>query len=100
MDDAHATEFSVAMTASTDRPSAPSGQGPSPGGPHVRDWRPSTGRRRTTAVMSRLLLPYEDERILQGTSPSRPIMRGAPSPTTARGASPWSTATLAPAGRG
>src|SRR5260370_28085963 len=31
-------------------------------------WRPSPGRHRTTAVLSRLLLPHEDERILQGNA--------------------------------
>jgi len=62
-----ATEFSVAMTEPLDRDL----RRHLDKGPHQEDltfatWRPVTGRCRTTAVLSRLLLPGDDERILQG----------------------------------
>jgi molybdopterin-synthase adenylyltransferase len=67
MEDARPNEFSVAMTASADADL----RRHLDKGPHQEDltfatWRPSTGRRRTTAVLSRLLLPHQDERILRG----------------------------------
>ena len=67
MEAVYSTEFSFAMTASTDAEL----RGHLDKGRRQEDltfatWRPSTGRRRTTAVLSRLLRPREDERILQG----------------------------------
>jgi hypothetical protein len=67
METAHPTEFSVAMTASTDADLRRHlDKGLRQEDLAFATWRPSTGRRRTTAVLSRLLLPDEDERILQG----------------------------------
>ena len=67
MEAAHPTEFSVVMTAPTDADLRRHlDKGPRQEDLTFATWRPSTGRRRTTAVLSRLLLPHEDERILQG----------------------------------
>jgi hypothetical protein len=61
------TEFSVAMTASTDADLRRHlGKGLRQEDLTFATWRPSTGLRRTTAVLSRVLLPREGERILQG----------------------------------
>src|SRR5260370_33902276 len=66
---AQPAEFSVAMTASTDADLRRHlDKGPRQEDLTFATWRPSTGRHRTTAVLSRLLLPHEDERILQGNA--------------------------------
>ncbi len=69
MEEATSTEFSVAMTEPThadlrrhlDKGSCQEDL-------TFATWRPSTGRRRATAVLSRLLLPQEGERILEGNA--------------------------------
>ena len=69
MDEAGPTEFSVAMTAATDADLRRHlDKGLRQEDLTFATWRPSTGRRRTTAVLSRLLLPHEGERILQGNA--------------------------------
>jgi molybdopterin-synthase adenylyltransferase len=67
MEEDRPAEFSVAMTASTDADLRRHlDKGLRQEDLTFATWRPSTGRRRTTAVLSRLLLPREDERIHQG----------------------------------
>jgi hypothetical protein len=67
MEEARPTEFSVAMTASTDTDLRRHlDKGLRQEDLTFATWRPSTGRRRTTAVLSRLLLPHQHERILRG----------------------------------
>jgi hypothetical protein len=67
MEEARPTEFSVAMTASTDADLRRHlDKGARQEDLTFAAWRPSAGRRRGTAVLSRLLLPRGDERILQG----------------------------------
>ena len=67
MEEAGPTEISVAMTAATDADLRRHlDKGLRQEDLTFATWRPSTGRRRTTAVLSGLLLPHEGERILQG----------------------------------
>jgi hypothetical protein len=69
MKEAGLAEFSVAMTAATDAELRRHlDKGPRQEDLTFATWRPSIGRRRTTAVLSRLLLPHEGERILQGNA--------------------------------
>jgi len=67
MEAARSVEFSVAMTTPIDADLRRHlDKGARQEDLTFAVWRPSSGRRRTTAVLCRLLLPHENERVLRG----------------------------------